>query len=75
MDAMPLTDLLLYDRMCERREERVESQKRYMTVSVGFSWMSCFWVLVPTLDKLISSKPDMWPALINEDVWTYASEF
>ena len=33
MDAMLLTDLLLYDRMCERREERAE---RYVTVSVGF---------------------------------------
>ena len=30
MGAMLLTDLLLYDRMCERREER------YVTVSVGF---------------------------------------
>ena len=29
---------------------------------------------MPTLDKLISSKTDMWPAF-NEDVWTYASEF
>ena len=35
MDAMLLTDLLLYDRMCERREERAE-RKRYVTVSVGF---------------------------------------
>ena len=33
MDAMLLTDLLLYDRMCEGREERAE---RYVTVSVGF---------------------------------------
>ena len=34
MDAMLITDLLLYDRMCEEREERAE---RYVTVSVGFS--------------------------------------
>ena len=27
--------------------------------------MWCFWVLVSTLDKLISSKPDMWPALMR----------
>ena len=33
MDAMLLADLLLYDRMCERREERAE---RYVTVSAGF---------------------------------------
>ena len=33
MDAMLLTDLLLYDRMWERREEMAE---RYVTVSVGF---------------------------------------
>ena len=33
MDAILLTDLLLYDRMCVRREERAE---RYVAVSVGF---------------------------------------
>ena len=49
----------------EERKGLKVSKGTYVTVSVNFSWMSCFWVLVPTLDKLISSKPDMWPALMR----------
>ena len=59
MDAMLLTDLLLYDRMCERREERAE---RYVTVSVGFFTCGAFGCLYL---PWINSKPDMWPALVR----------
>ena len=49
---------------CASQEERAE---RYVTVSVGFFMdvVLLAWVLVSTLDKLISSKPDMWPALMR----------